>query len=111
MARVLHDILLEVVDSGYCYFQPPSDNGMNYPCIKYNYAGDFDQYADNKAYLTSKRYTVTIIDEDPDSKIPERLKELLYCSSDGHFVVDGLHHYVYTLYYNGPRIKEEKEDV
>lgn len=109
----LHDLLCDVIGSfsdgdDHCYFQPPGDPGMKYPCIVYHYINDDDIFADNIHYIKSKRYTVTIIDEDPDSKIPERLKEKMkYCTLDRIFTVDGLNHFVFTLCYSGPRIKEE----
>ncbi len=114
MARpALHDILCGVLGGPFpdgedhCYFQPPSDMQLSYPCIKYDYVGDKDAFADNIHFTTSKRYTVTIIDEDPDSKLPEKLTKLSYVSSDRNYDVDGLSHFVFTLYYSGPRIKEE----
>lgn len=114
----LHDLLCEVLpgpfpeeEGDHCYFRPPSDTQMYYPCIMYNYTNDLDDFADNVHYRHSKRYTVTIIDEDPDSKISEKLKKLPYCTSDRNFATDGLNHFVYTLYYDGPRIKEEKENA
>lgn len=109
----LHDILCNILggpfpdEKSHCYFQPPADFQMSYPCIVYNYVNDDDDFADNIHYRSSKRYTITIIDEDPDSKIPNRLKDLPYCTSDRNFSIDGLNHFVYTLFYNGPRIKEE----
>lgn len=117
MERVpLHEILCEVVGmpfpdgKNHCYFSPPSKHKMNYPCIVYNHTNDQDLYADNSHYLGWKRYTVTVIDRDPDSKIPTRLKELPYCTSDRNFSVDGLNHFVYELFYNGPRIKEDDNE-
>lgn len=112
----LHDILCGVLGAPFpdgedhCYFGPPSDNQMLYPCIRYNYTNDLDEFADNIHYKSSRRYTVTVIDEDPDSEIPNRLKEIPYCTSDRNFAVDGLNHFVHTLYYDGPRIKKEEND-
>lgn len=115
MARpALHDILCGVLP-GYpfpkgeepCYFEPPKDLEMKYPCIRYNHSNDRDAYADNIKYKKSKRYVVTVIDEDPDSKIAEKVADLPYCSSDRNYDADGLCHFVYVLYYDGPRIKEE----
>lgn len=115
--QALHDILCGVLGAPFpdgedhCYFQPPGNPEMKYPCIRYNYTNDLDVFADNIHYMSSKRYTVTIIDENPDSEIPNRLKNTFpYCTSDRNYAVDGLNHFVYTLYYNGPRIKEEKEN-
>lgn len=114
--QALHDILCEIIgapfsdDENHCYFEPPADIDMKYPCIVYNYTNDSDIFADNIHYQSSKRYTVTIIDDDPDSKIPNRMKELPYCTSDRNFASDGLNHFVFTLYYKGPRIKEEEKN-
>lgn len=109
----LHDILCGVLGGffpdgdSHCYFQPPADIQIKYPCIVYEYSSDNDRFADNKHYIHFKRYTVTVIDEDPDSKIPMELKKLPYCASDRNFATEGLSHFVHTLYYNGPRIIEE----
>lgn len=115
--QALHDILCEIIgapfpgEDDHCYFEPPDGKDMNYPCIKYNYTNDQDVFADNIHYQRSKRYTVTIIDEDPDSEIPNKLIERFpYCSSDRNFDSDGLSHFVYTLFYSGPRIKEEEKN-
>lgn len=112
----LHSMLCEVLNApfpdGYdhCYFEPPSNTQIFYPCIIYNYINDKDEYADNVIYRSFKRYKVTVIDADPDSKIPERMKSLPYCSSDRNYTSDGLKHFVYTLYHRGPRIKKEVEE-
>lgn len=113
----LHDLLCEVMSpfssdgKPHCYFQPPDDMEMKYPCIVYNRTNELDFFADNIHYQGYNRYTITVIDEDPDSKIPNKLKNsFLYCISDRNFVVDGLNHFVYTLFYSGPRIKEENKN-
>lgn len=110
--KPLHDLLCEVLDphdlnasGGRCYFEPPASIQLHYPCIVYNYSNDLDRFADNARYKHDKRYTVTIIDSDPDSVIPDRMRELRYCSFDRHYSADGLSHFVFTLYYNGPRIR------
>lgn len=111
--RALHDILCSILGAPFpdgkthCYFEPPSGTEMGYPCIVYHRQNNSDNFADNIHYMSSVRYSVTVIDEDPDSKIPDKLEELPYCTSDRTFSTDDLSHFVYTLYYNGPRIKEE----
>lgn len=98
----LHDILCEDLGNDQCYFSPPSNIRMWYPCIVYNYDGMLTRYADDKRYLNHKRYSLTIIDEDPDSLIPKRLFSdcrLTYLSEDTIFVADGLYHFAYTLYF------------
>lgn len=81
-----------------CYFSPPSDIQMSYPCICYSLSRYTYQKADNQDYLGGKTYTVTVIDEDPDSEIPDKVKErLAYCTFDRSYVADGLNHYVFTI--------------
>lgn len=114
--QALHDILCGVLGApfpdgeSHVYFSPPDGMQLSYPCIIYSYSNDLDDFADNIHYRSFKRYSVTIIDEDPDSKIPERLIQLPYCSSDRNFNTEGLSHFVYTLFYSGPRIKEENKN-
>lgn len=104
----LHDLLCEILGSDHCYFSPPASIQMEYPCIVYHREANDDRYADNQKYLSNHRYTVTVIDEDPDSEIVDRLCDLPYCRMDrGPFVTDNLYHYPCTLFYRGPRIKEE----
>ena len=52
------------------YFQPPSSVLMNYPAIVYERSSADTRHADNALYLHKCRYTVTVIDADPDSPIP-----------------------------------------
>lgn len=105
--KPLHDILCEILGNNNCYFEPPVSIQMKFPCITYSYTNNLSMFADNVRYTKFKRYTVTIIDKNPDSKIQKKLEELPYCEFDRRFVFDGLTHFVYTLYYNGLRIKEE----
>lgn len=117
LRKPLRDVLYEVLNSTHpdeglrCYFSPPQDCEMTYPCIVYNLEPGSDRYADNIKYYSYDRYSVTIIDEDPDSKIYKAFLLLPYCRFDRFFVVDGLNHFLFTLFYKGPRIKEENEDV
>ena len=95
----LHKELCEVLGSNNCYFSPPSK--MNYPCIKYGRDEPFVAYADNIEYHYIDSWIITIIDTDPDSTIPARLKEHFgrYCSWDREYTGDNLYHFVYRLYY------------
>lgn len=120
MMRILHDVLREVINPNYdpyeddderCYFNPPDNIQMSYPCIVYDHVNDLDEHADNIPYTSFKRYSITIMDQNPDSKIPTKLKETLsYCELDRKYTYNGLNHFVYTLYFNGPRIKEDDEN-
>lgn len=104
----LHDRLVEILGENHCYFEPPSNNDLVYPCIIYHLENKQIDYADNRPYIKYKRYSVTVIDEDQDSKIPDKLEDgLIYLYPDRVYCYDDLWHFSYTLYYNGPRIKEE----
>lgn len=96
----LHDLLMQIdgVD-GHVYFQPPVNLVMSYPCIVYSLNGENAQHADDLIYRRKRQYTITVIDRNPDSSIPDQVGELLKARMDRHFVNDHLHHYVYLIYY------------
>lgn len=95
----LHSLLEGLLGSRNVYFQPPESFKLHYPCIIYERSGIRSDRADNRPYLTRKRYTVTVIDKDPDSKIPDKVVNLDYCVFDRHFTADHLNHDVFTLYF------------
>lgn len=93
----LRKILKEICEN--TYFRKPS-KGMKYPCIKYDYVGKQIDHADNIKYLKWRQWDVTIIDEDPDSTIPEVFEETFpYCRLTRTYQADGLNHFAYTLYF------------
>lgn len=95
----LHSKLVSCLGTENVYYQPPEGFRMKYPCIVYEQSSKDTMYADNKRYIHRNRYSITIIDRDPDSDIRDRIEELNYCSFDRHFNSDNLHHFVYTIYY------------
>lgn len=95
----LQSELEEILCSKCVYFQPPSSVKLSYPCIVYSLADMDVKRANNNLYLNKKCYTVTVIDEDPDSDIPDRIIELPLCSFDRFYPADNLNHWVFTLYY------------
>lgn len=108
MARsriMLHNLLSQVMESinsewkNNLYFQPPETIHMNYPCIVYSINDFRTTFADNNPYFHCKRYTVTVIDRNPDSLIPDSVAQLPMCKFDRHFTSDNLHHNVFNLYY------------
>lgn len=94
----LHEELCEVLGSRKVYFQPPESVKLSYPCIIYQLSNANVLYADNKKYMKHDRYSVTLIDKDPDSSIRDGLEELDYCSFERYFTSDNLNHYVYLVY-------------
>jgi hypothetical protein len=81
------------------YIQPPT-SGMEYPCIMIERGLPSDvSYADNIMFLFKKGYTVTIIDRAPDSSIPDLVEALPYAEFNRYFRSDGLHHFVFQLFF------------
>ena len=95
----LHEILCGILGSRNVYFQPPESVKLQYPAIVYQLNNVGTEYADNKPYIQSLSYTVTVIDKDPDSELPVLIGELPKCAYDRHFSSSNLNHYVFVLYY------------
>ena len=99
--------LLEGIMSSYTkdsiqrvWYQPPSSVYLTYPCIIYTLSGKDHLRADNIKYRTMNRYTLTVIDRDPESSLPEIVENgIKYCAFDRIFSVDGLYHTTYTIYF------------
>ncbi len=95
----LQTLLEGLLGSRNVYFQQPSNVSMKYPCIIYSWSKTGSKYADDFAYNQRKAYTVTVVDRNPDSEIPDRIGALSLSSFDRHYVADNLHHFAYTLYF------------
>lgn len=100
----LSDIFKEILGtkeqtSSRVYFQPPEKEKMVYPAILYEFNRVRPIHADNLLYRYRNAFKVTVIDEDPDSVIWEKILKLPYCALDSKFEVDNLNHWVFTLFY------------
>lgn len=93
----LQKILEDITDN--VYFQPPTNTVITYPCIIYKRDGSNSEHADNKLYVHTKRYQVTVIDQNPDSDLPDSIIELPLCELDRTFTAENLNHYVFTLFF------------
>lgn len=95
-----HSVVKNAVGAGVTvYFQPKSNITMQYPCIVYERARGETDFANNHPYLRNKRYTLTVIDRDPDSVIPERIAELEMCVHSSFFVSENLNHDVFDVFF------------
>ena len=93
---------LQSILEEYCqnvYFQPPTNKQLKYPCIIYKRVNNSTLYGDNKPYIMSTRYQVTVVDDDPDSEIVPEIEKLELCTFDRHYDSDGLSHDVFTIYH------------
>lgn len=92
-------LLEELLGSGNVYYQPPPNTKMQYPCIVYGRSYEKSQFAANNPYIVTKRYTVTVIDRNPDSEIPDKIAALPMCRFQRFFTADNLNHDVFDLYF------------
>lgn len=95
----LHEELVEVLGSRCVYFQPPESIKLKYPAIIYERHDIPNRFANDEVYLQTIKYKVTVVDRDPDSEIVSRMSKFKTAKFDKHYVVDGLNHDVFTIYY------------
>lgn len=96
---LFHEVLCDVLGSRNVYFQPPSSIKMNYPAIVYSRDVIGNKYANNGVYLSQMRYSVTVIDKDPDSPIVGKVASLPTSKHNRHYEKDNLNHDVYTIFF------------
>lgn len=93
----LQDIFLAITPN--VYFQPPANLSMQYPCIVYSRDDVQTDFSGNRPYNRMRRYSLTVIDPDPDSSIVDAVGALERCSFSRSFKADDLNHDVFNLYY------------
>jgi hypothetical protein len=92
--------LLEGLQEGVSvYFQPPPNVSVTYPAIIYNRDYASVKYADNQPYNTRLRWQITVIDQNPDSLIPDLIAALPLCTYIRHYTTEQLNHDIYNLYF------------
>ena len=95
----LHELMKAIEDVEDAYIQPPT-SGMVYPCIVIERGlSSTVKFADNLKYVLYKGYTITIVDRDPTSLIPDRVEALPHCTFDRFFKANGLNHFVFQLFF------------
>ena len=95
----LHELLCEVLGSRNVYYSPPATIRMKYPAIVYSRSDIDNKFANDSVYNQSHVYSITVIDDDPDSEIVERMSLIPRCKFDRHFVSDNLNRDTFTIYY------------
>ena len=95
----LHALLVQILGSNQVYFQPKTNTNLQYPCIVYQWDDARTEFAGNKPYSFARRYSVTYIDREPDSLIPETIAWLPKTLFDRSYTANNLHHSVFTLYF------------
>ena len=95
----LHKILEEIIGSKNVYYKAPENLKMQYPCIKYSRDDIETDNADNVNYLMHDRYSVIVIDKNPDNPAIKKILALPMSSFDRQYISDNMYHDVIRLYY------------
>lgn len=80
------------------YFQPPENIRLKYPCVVYKMNSADTQFADNEPYIYEKKYNITVIDQNPDSEIPNTIAKFPRCIFDRFYTSDNLNHWSFNIY-------------
>lgn len=95
----LQEILEGILGSRNVYFEPPSNVRMNYPAIVYTRKSIDNLSADDGVYKQDTAYELTVIDQNPDSRIVYDISRLPKCRHFSHFEKDNLNHDTFKIYY------------
>lgn len=94
----LHGVLKLYMDN--VYFRKPSNQVLKYPCILYRKQDMSLTRANNKIYSTRQLYRITLIEQNPDSDLAERmLEELSLIDLVDYQEIDNLNHTYLDLYF------------
>jgi hypothetical protein len=93
----LHQLLETFVPN--VYFQPPTNVELKYPCIIYKRNFADTKFANDKPYARTLRYMITVIDQDPDSDIPDKVASMPMSLFNRFYTADNLNHDVYNVYF------------
>jgi hypothetical protein len=91
--------LEELLGTRNVYFQPPESVKMKYPAIVYELDNIFNSHADDGVYLSQHRYSITLIDTNPDSGIVDKIAQLPTCKFNRHYKGDNLNHWNFSIYF------------
>lgn len=95
----LHAVLKGLPGVADVYFQPPTKTAdSDFFLCERDIPSDVT-YADNKAYLLKKGYTVIFVTRDPNSHVPDLVENLPYAQFQRRYKTNGLYHFVFQLYF------------
>lgn len=95
----IDEIFRNILGNENVYFQPPPSLLMHYPAIRYRLADIQNTFADNKVYIQTRAYEVTVIDPNPDSEIVESVSKLPTCKFNRYYAADNLNHTVFLIHF------------
>jgi len=95
----LQTLLEDLLGERNVYFQPPESVKINYPAIVYGLDSIENTHADDRVYLSLKRYWVILIDKNPDSSFVDMIAQLPTCRFERHYTSENLNHWRFSLYF------------
>lgn len=95
----LQSILEELLESRNVYYQPPESVKMLYPAIRYTKSDIRSRHANNAKYSNFTQYEITVIDDEPDNPVIQKILDLPLSSFNRHYVSDNLNHDTIILYF------------
>lgn len=96
----LQVILQEIMGSYKVYYQPPENLKLTYPCIVYVLSNALSDYADNKPYMKTKRYQITLMTRTADNaQFVDAILDLPMCTFDRQFITENIVHDVFNIYF------------
>ena len=82
------------------YFQPPENVRMKYPCIVYSRSTDFTTHSNDKLYLATRRYDLTLIGFKVTDETCDEIRAYFpMCEITQHYVADNLNHTKIKVYF------------
>lgn len=94
----LHEELCDILGNRRVYYDPPEGTELEYPVILYERSRVRPFWANNELYLNMTAYTVTLIRQDDDDDILDKLLKRRYTTFDRPYVANNLHHDVVTTF-------------
>lgn len=95
----IQSLLEGVLGTGNVYFQPPPNVKMQYPAIVYKRDLADTQFASNRPYRRTLRYSVTLISQDPNLEVYDKIANLPMSSYERFFTAGNLNHDVFNIYF------------
>lgn len=97
LQTLLEDLIGQIPGKTNVHFQPPPSTSLTYPCLVYKRSGITSRFGDNIPYFLEKEYILTVIYQDPDSDLMDKVARLPKCKLDRTFTNDNLYHAVFTI--------------
>ena len=94
----LQKTLEDILGTRNVYFQPPESVKLQYPCIIYEETRGTTFRANDLLYNYRKAYSLLVIDKNPDSIIPDKVRALPVCDTGNPYKADNLNHWPFTIY-------------